>query len=152
MSTHKQWVQHPDSIIIAGMYIHCLPVTKLYTPGFIGWWTVAPSVFDSIRTHKFLSDRQEKTVTVVPRFGQRRTASQPPLKSARTEVTMLGDSTSVSSSSPDVAGTDEWTCKTCEQVMKDGNQYWKQCTKCGQWRTDEYEPTKYWPKFLDEAD
>ena len=64
MSTHKQWVQHPDSIIIAGVYIHCLPATELYTPEFLGWWTVAPSVFDSIRTHKFLSDRQEKTMIV----------------------------------------------------------------------------------------
>lgn len=199
-STHKQWVQPPDSIIIAGMYIHCLPVTKLYTSGFIGWWTVAPSVFDSIRIHKFLRDRQEKTETVVPRFGQRRTASQPPLKIARTEeIAQDDDSTSVSSSSPDVAGTAEglekislehgpvtilprplvildtgacrnvagqgyvaaataafnpleWTCKSCKHVMKDGNQNWKQCAKCGQWRTDEFEPTKYWPKYLDEAD
>ena len=32
-TTHKQWVQPVDSIIISGMYIHCLPVTKLYTTG-----------------------------------------------------------------------------------------------------------------------
>jgi len=56
-STGGQWVQPPDSIIIAGMHLHCLPVTKLYSDGLIGWCTVANTVLDRIRTHKFLRGR-----------------------------------------------------------------------------------------------
>ena len=94
-STHSQWVQPADSILIAGMYIHALPVTQLYVDGFKGWWTYTDSLYESIKTHKFLRDRllQPRDLLYrdpasnqtdadqgirIPAPGQRRTASLPP--------------------------------------------------------------------------
>ena len=184
-TANKQWVQPVDSVIIAGMYIHCLPVAKLYVNGYNGWWTIASSVFESIRTHKFLRDRSEDTVagnetgadqgTRIPAQGQRRTSSQPPVKSARSGEPAPDDSSSPSPSSSnseadntakglsrlsltpgDVtilsrqapANPPDWTCKNaeCQHVMKDECRNCWQCTKCGQWRTQDFEQYENQPQ------
>ena len=126
-SANKQWVQPPDSIIIAGMHLHCLPVTKLYSPGFLGWCTAANSVLDTIKTHKFLRGKAAGADQGIrfPTPGQRRTSSQPPLKSAKREADAQDDEAdtqddessssewpSVDSSSDEVATTTEKFSKT----------------------------------------
>ena len=126
-STSGQWVQPPDSIIIAGMHLHCVPVTKLYSPGFIGWCTVALSVLDRIKTHKFLRGKAAGADQGIrfPTPGQQRTMSQPPLKSAKREADAQDDDSSstswpsVESSSDEVATTTEKLSKTSLEHSSD---------------------------------
>ena len=41
-----QWVQPPDSILIFKAHFHCVNVLRMYTPGFIDWFTMyRPDVF-----------------------------------------------------------------------------------------------------------
>ena len=124
-SANKQWVQPPDSIIIAGMHLHCLPVTKLYSPGFLGWCTVADSVLDRIKTHKFLRGTAAGADQGIrfPTPGQRRTSSQPPLKSAKLEADAqveeadTQDDESDSTEWPSVSSEDE-VATTTEKFSK----------------------------------
>ena len=118
-----------DSIIITGMHIHCLPATKLYTNGYVGWYTFSRSVFDSIRTHRFLRDRQEKPAADnefgadqgirIPTLGSARTSSQPPLKSAKYEAaaaTSSSDDDSSSTSWESVNSSDSEVDNTTEKL------------------------------------
>ena len=80
-SAHKQWVQPVDSIIIAGVHIHCINITKLFADGFLGWFKFAKSVDDQIEDHQWLRDR---VVTPAAKSKPVRASSQPPpLKCAR---------------------------------------------------------------------
>ena len=96
------------------MYIHCLPVTKLYTTGYLGWWTLASSVYESIKTHKFLRGKAAGADQGVrtPTPGQQRTSSQPPLKRSKLDADAQDDDSSSTSwqsvsSSSDVAEATE---------------------------------------------
>ena len=128
-TANGQWVQPPDSILITGMHIHCLPVTKMYTAGFTGWWTLAPTVFASIGSHRFLRDRQVTTVPDneigagqgirIPNPGQQRSSSQPPLKIARHEAAApIVDDDSSSDSWESVNSSDAEVDSTTEKLAK----------------------------------
>ena len=80
------------------MYIHCLPATKLYSNGYIGWYTFSRTVFDSIKNHKFLRDRQETPAADKATSSQQRTSSQPPLKSAKYDTAAASSSSDADSS------------------------------------------------------
>jgi hypothetical protein len=81
-----QWVQDPDSVMITGLYVHCLPVTKLYAPGFVGWWITADTMYDHIKFHKILHGKAVTGTSQgvrIPTPGPHQSSSQPPVKKAR---------------------------------------------------------------------
>jgi hypothetical protein len=88
-AANKQWVQPPWSIIITGVYIHALPMGRLYTDGFLGDWTFANSVNESFRNHPFLQNYLADQGTRIPAPGLQRSSSQPPLKTARGSDDMI---------------------------------------------------------------
>ena len=101
-SANKQWVQPVDSIVMAGVHIHCINVTKLFDSGFLGWFKYAKSVDKQIEDHQWLRDR---TSTPAAKAKPVRASSQPPpLKCARltaAEPESSDDDSSDSSDSTD---------------------------------------------------
>ena len=53
-TVHHQWVQPPETIIIAGIYVHALPFGKLFADGFRGHFMYASSVHQSIHEHPYV--------------------------------------------------------------------------------------------------
>ena len=47
---HGQWVQQEHAVFITGVYTHVFPIARLYTKGFIGWYRIHDSVFDTLHT------------------------------------------------------------------------------------------------------
>ena len=86
---HSQWVQHPHSVVIAGMFIHALPVSRVYTSGYFGWWTIADSFLETIKSHPITRAKevpdpsQADTDSRPPGLSQ--ASSQPPVKKAKIE-------------------------------------------------------------------
>ena len=111
-TTNKQWVQPPWSIIISGVYIHALPMGRLYTDGFLGDWTFANSVNETLRNHPFLEDYRAKDGrnqgTRNPAPGLQRSNSQPPLKTARGSDDMISSASSSLASSRTANTSAEW--------------------------------------------
>ena len=46
---HRQWVQQEHNVFIVGVYTHLLPIAKLYTKGFNGWFRIHCSVFAALQ-------------------------------------------------------------------------------------------------------
>jgi hypothetical protein len=104
----------------------------LFTPGFAGWFTCAPSVFDSIRNHRFSRDRMPVVKAEIetgadqvsrnPTPGQRRWTSQPPLKCRKHEVSsaaILSSSDDSSSDSwPSVQSSDSEVANATDKLAK----------------------------------
>ena len=150
------------------MYIHALPVTQLYVDGFKGWWTYTDSLYESIKTHKFLRDRllQPRDLLYrdpasnqtdadqgirIPAPGQRRTASQPPPDSSTSVSTNSSDlegaaedlkRLSLTRGSSTAADAADWTCRNCEHVHTGVNQGKWQCVNCRTWRLEDFEQFK----------
>ena len=47
---NSQWCQPESSIVITGIYTHAVGITKLFTPGYLGWFRVHTSMNDYLRT------------------------------------------------------------------------------------------------------
>ena len=45
---NRQWVQQEHNVFIVGIYTHLLPIAKLYTKGFNGWYRIHCSVFAAL--------------------------------------------------------------------------------------------------------
>ena len=152
-SIHQQWVQPVDSIIIAGVHIHCINITKLFVDGYLGWFKYAKSVDKQIEDHQWLRDR---IATPAAKPKPVRASSQPPpFKCARltaAEPESSGDDSSdstdpsvKSSNSEQVAAmktttekmakvtlvpkakTDDFQCD--DETCKPG----RFCSKCTEW-------------------
>ena len=166
-STSGQVVQPPDSIIVAGMYIHALPITHLYAKGYLGWWVYTKSLYDSIKNHKFVRDRlvQPRDPASnqtdadqgirIPAPGQRRTASVPLTDSSTSVSTNSSDlegtadelkRLSLTRSSSTAAGAADWTCRSCKHVHTGANQVQWQCVNCRTWKVDDFEQFKHVPQ------
>ena len=162
-STGGQFVQPPDSIIVAGMYIHALPITHLYAKGWLGWWTYTNSLYDSIKNHKFVRDRlvQQRVAASnqtdadqgirIPAPGRRRTASVPLTDSSTSQSTNSSDlegtadelkRLTLTRSSSTAAGAADWTCRNCKHVHTGANQAQWRCVNCQTWRADDFEQFK----------
>ena len=63
------------------MYVHAVPMTKLYDHPLRGWIVFAPSVFDAIKGHRFLCDslgRSDQGIRNPAQGLPQRASSQPP--------------------------------------------------------------------------
>ena len=47
---NHQWCQPEASVVITGIYTHVIGITKLFTPGYLGWFRVHTSMWDYLRT------------------------------------------------------------------------------------------------------
>ena len=113
-STSGQWVQQPDSIVITGLFIHVVPVQKLYEKGHYGNLRFSSNLFEQLQNHKFIRDRLNPKAVADPGFGlpnpgQQRSSSQPLTDSSSSQTTGSSDR---SSSSTTVHR--EWNCRKCE--------------------------------------
>ena len=82
-SAHQQWVQPVDSIIIAGVHVHCINITKLFVDGYLGWFKYAKSVDKQIEEHQWLRDRRARCAPVAKPKPVRASSQPPPHKCAR---------------------------------------------------------------------
>jgi len=117
-SLHNQFVQPPGSIFITGLYVHALPVQKLFETGWLGQFVYSPKIYDQMKNHKFVRDRLNQRAVVDqgirnPNPGQRRATSEPVTDSSTSQST--GSSDRSSSVTGDIVHQD-WTCRTCKFV------------------------------------
>ena len=115
-TTSHQWVQQPDSIIIAGLFIHVVPIQKLFAKGYFGQFRFSPKIYEQLQDHKFIRDRlNPRTVadqgTRFPNQGQQRSTSQPLTDSSSSQTAGSSDRSS-SSSVPHR----EWSCRKCAHI------------------------------------
>jgi hypothetical protein len=107
-TANSQWVQDPGSILINGVYIHALPVGKLYEEGYLGEWTISNSMCESLRDHPFLRNYLASQGIRFPTPGLPRSSSQPPLKTARGSDGMISSASSSLASSVTANTSADW--------------------------------------------
>ena len=126
-----QFVQPPSSIFITGLYIHALPLQKLFEKGWMGQFVYSPKIYDQMKDHKFIRDRLNPKAAADDRYPnpvQQRATSQPATDSSAS--LSMGSSERSSSATGDSISHRDWNCRDCDflHTGTDSTSWW--CVKC----------------------